>query len=199
MTFYSFCQKILSPLVKAVFRMKIYGQDEIPDHGPFILIANHKSYLDPVLLGVSLRRRIYFVAKKELFKIPLFGSLITALGAFPVDRNSPDRKALEQSLRLLQMGEVVGIFPEGTRIRREQIGEVKPGAYLMAKLSGAPVCLACIKGAFPLLVRKGVLPCLSSIVIKFKFLGTVDNNISRNDYLNIVRKELTWLWKEMSL
>lgn len=197
MTFYSFCQKILSPLVRIVFRLRVKGEDEIPRHGPVILIANHKSYLDPVVLGVSLKRQIYFVAKKELFKIPLFGQLITALGAFPVDRNSLDRKAFGKSLELLQKGQVVGIFPEGTRVRKGEIGEVKPGAYLIAKLSGAPVCLACIRGVFPLIIKKGALPCLSRVVIKFKFLGIIEKDISREDFLNHIRKELTQLWEEM--
>lgn len=199
MTFYTFCQKILSPLVKIIFRLEVQNQEEVPESGPVILIANHKSYLDPIVLGAALKRQIYFMAKRELFDIPLFGSLIKALGAFPVERNSFDRKAFQKALKLIRENKVVGIFPEGTRVRKAEIGEIKPGAYLIARISKAPITLACIRGVFPLFRRDGIFPEMPKVVIKFKFLGTLDENISRKEYLYLIRKELNRLWEEISL
>lgn len=133
-----------------MLRIKGEGLENVPGQGPVIIAANHKSFLDPVVLGVLLPRQIRFMAKKELFNIPLFGWLITALGAFPVDRGKPDRASLRNSLDVLKKGGVLGIFVEGTRVKKPGIGEIKPGVYLIAKMSAAPVVVAAIRGTRPL-------------------------------------------------
>ncbi|MGA8534421.1 MAG: lysophospholipid acyltransferase family protein [Candidatus Tumulicola sp.] len=129
---------------RTVFRARAYGVENIPRDGPLIVACNHRSYFDPPALCFC-PRRIRFMAKKELFEIPILGPLIRAVGAYPVDRRGSAKAAIKQSLAVLQSGGVVGIFPEGTR---NLTGDVRPqtGVALLATLSGAPVLPACVTG-----------------------------------------------------
>jgi 1-acyl-sn-glycerol-3-phosphate acyltransferase len=129
-----------------VFRARATGVENVPKTGPVILACNHVSYLDPPGMGCFSGRRISFMAKKELFDIPLLGPAIAAVGAYPVDRKGSARAAIKKSLEVLKAGGTVGIFPEGTR---NLSGEVEPqvGAALLASLSKAPVVPACIVGS----------------------------------------------------
>jgi len=125
---------------------QVSGQENVPKRGPVVLIANHTSYLDPPALGVASPRRVYFMAKEELFRIPLFGWLLKGLGAFPVKRGTPDRRAFKRALAVLAAGNVLGIFPEGTRSKTGELGPAEEGAAVLALRSGAPVVPAGITG-----------------------------------------------------
>lgn len=128
--------RVLLPLLR---RWKVEGAENLPREGAVIVIANHQSYWDPVVLGTALRRRVYFMAKEELFRIPFFGTLIRVLGAFPVKREAYDRRALKVALEHLMRGHVVGIFPEGTRSPSGELLPPQPGAAILALKTGAPV------------------------------------------------------------
>jgi 1-acyl-sn-glycerol-3-phosphate acyltransferase len=130
---------ILMPLFKLLFRFQVEGRKKIPA-GSFILAANHMSYLDPVVLGLAVYpRKIYFMAKVELFRIPFLSWLISKLYAFPVKRGTFDRQAIEVACLYLRRGEVVGIFPEGTRYRGESLGKPQAGVGLLVIKTGVPV------------------------------------------------------------
>lgn len=111
-----------------------------------ILVANHVSYLDPPALGVACPRRVYFMAKEELFHIPLFGHLLHGLGAFPVKRGVPDRRAVKRALAILAAQQVLGIFPEGTRSKSGELGPAEEGAAVLALRTGACLIPAGIRG-----------------------------------------------------
>lgn len=134
----------LRVLFRVIFRARTAGTANVPLHGALIVACNHISYVDPPALCFC-PRRISFMAKKELFAIPLLGPLIAALGAFPVDRHGSARAAIARSLDVLREGGTIGIFPEGTR---NLSGEVRPqtGVALLASISGAPVLPACVLG-----------------------------------------------------
>src|SRR5919202_5611762 len=108
---------VLQPALQLYFRLGRVGREHVPD-GPVILAANHRSFLDPFVIGCCLRRPIYFVAEQELFANRFQGWLLNCLGAFPVRRGESDEDSVATSLALLERGEAVVIFPEGTRIRR---------------------------------------------------------------------------------
>lgn len=141
---YDVASGLLRVMFVTVFRTRAFGVDNIPRDGALIMACNHLSYLDPPALCFS-PRRISFMAKKELFEIPVLGPLIRAVGAYPVDRQGSARSAIKRSLAVLQDGGTVGIFPEGTR---NLDGGIQPqtGVALLAALSGAPVLPVCVLG-----------------------------------------------------
>jgi 1-acyl-sn-glycerol-3-phosphate acyltransferase len=145
----------INVLSRLLFRMEARGVENVPITGPLIIACNHISNLDPPLMGCWVPRQISYMAKKELFEIPLLGPAITAVGAYPVDREGSAKAAIKRSLDVLQGGGCIGIFPEGGR---NVHGDKKPqtGVALLASLSGAPVLPACIEGtrkAYPFVTK----------------------------------------------
>lgn len=143
--FYWFAKGIFWIFFTLFCRWKVYGRKNLPSQGPVVLVANHISLWDPVVAGVALRRRVYFMAKQELFDMPVVGQVIRALGAFPVKRGQADFSATRRALALLRQGEVVGIFPEGGR-QFGSTGNFHPGAALLAVKTGAPIVPVALKG-----------------------------------------------------
>lgn len=135
----------MEPTLRIYFRIKRTGYKHIPDGG-VILAANHRSFLDPFIVGTCLRRPIYFVAKKELFDKPWQGWILNCLGAFPIKRMQSDEESLQTALTLLERGEAVVIFPEGTRHREGPLHPPKRGVGRLALESGAPVVPIAITG-----------------------------------------------------
>ncbi|MGB9781697.1 MAG: lysophospholipid acyltransferase family protein [Moorellaceae bacterium] len=125
---------------------QVKGQGLFPPEGPVIVVANHRSLWDPVAVGVAVPRQVRFMAKEELFRIPGLGFLLRALGAYPVKRGKSDRAALQASLDILRQGQVVGLFPEGTRVRGRELGRFYGGAALLALKTGAPLVPVALKG-----------------------------------------------------
>ena len=136
---------ILKPALLSYFRLRRLGREHIPE-GAVILAANHRSFLDPFVIGACLRRPIYFVAKKELFDKRWQAWLLNCLGAFPVRRGESDDETVETARRLLARGQAVVIFPEGTRIRAGSLGSAKRGVGRLALETGAPVVPVALTG-----------------------------------------------------
>jgi glycerol-3-phosphate dehydrogenase (NAD(P)+) len=128
------------------FRLRRLGREHIPGGG-VILAANHRSFLDPFLIGCCIGRPIYFVAKREMFKNPLLGWLLNCMGAFPVRRGEADEESVKTALALLERGRAVVMFPEGTRIRVGSLAKPKRGVGRLALQSGAAVVPIAITGS----------------------------------------------------
>ncbi|MDQ3740144.1 MAG: 1-acyl-sn-glycerol-3-phosphate acyltransferase [Actinomycetota bacterium] len=144
---------VLQPFFHVYFRLKRHGREHIPQSGPLLLAANHRSFLDPFVLGTMTRRPVYYVAKKELFENRLQGWFLNALGAFPVDRGASDHEMLTTARTILERGDAVLIFPEGTRIRPGGLGTPKRGVGRLALETGAPIVPLAVIGTED--VRKG--------------------------------------------
>jgi 1-acyl-sn-glycerol-3-phosphate acyltransferase len=147
--FYAFSKATVYFALTTFWRLRVVGCELVPREGPLIVAANHVSYFDPPALGCVLPRELNFMAKKELFDIPLFGSLIRRYNAFPVDRGRGDVGAIKRTVEVLKAGNAVLIFPEGTRNRdigRNQSRSAESGVALLASLSGARVLPAYIEG-----------------------------------------------------
>ena len=138
MTFYDFAKAIVRPLTGAFFAVTATGYENVPATGPLIVAANHRSYLDPPLIGSWFPRPVHWMAKDELFRYPILGTLIRWCNAFPVARGEADVGSIKRALRILKEGEVVGIFPEGTRNISGDV-EAKAGAVLLASRAHCPV------------------------------------------------------------
>lgn len=133
-------------IFKLIFRLKVTGQENIPQDGPFIIVANHSSLLDPVILGVSIRPKIIFVAAAYLFKIHWLGYLLRKANSIPVQGEN-DISSLKRALKILRAGGVLGIFPEGGIDRQKDNLPVKAGAAFLATKIGVPIVPIKIKGA----------------------------------------------------
>lgn len=140
----------LGPVVRFIFRIKVHGIENEPDEsfGPYIMICNHISNADPVFLCAGkTKQQPHFMAKKELFKVPLVNKLVAALGAYPVDRSGADVSAIRNSIKMLKDGKCIGIFPQGHR----QMGitpheaTLKNGAAMIATRAQANILPCCVK------------------------------------------------------
>jgi len=120
------------PIYKFVFKGHLIGRENIPQKDAFIMVSNHGSLLDPPLLGHALDRNISFMAKAELFKIPLLGSVIKACGAYPVKRGIADKTTIKTACEKLSKDNCIGIFIEGTRQKNGRVNKPKQGAALLA-------------------------------------------------------------------
>ena len=156
--FYRFIRGFCRLVLQTFYGYRSIDSQNVPATGAVIVACNHVSYFDPVALGVGFTRPVTYLAKKQLFAIPVLGPIIAGLGAYPLDREAGGVAAVRAALRALKEGRCVGIFPEGTRNLRGDAPE-KGGAALLAALSGAPVVPAAIAGT------RGVRPFRSIRVI----------------------------------
>lgn len=131
-----------------VYPIRFIDYDHIPAEGPFILCSNHIAARDPLILILRIKRRMKFMAKKELFNNKLVGAVLAEGGAFPVDRGRADLSAVRESLRVLKSGDGLGIFPQGTRSQTNEHTQMHGGAALIAQRTGAPVIPAFIDGPY---------------------------------------------------
>lgn len=136
---------LVALVLRTVFRLEVEGRENVPGRGPVILASNHSSYLDPPVVGVGCPRRVHFMAKEELFSSRPLGALLGSLGGFPVARGTADRGALRTARRLLDGGEVLGIFPEGKR-GRGALGEGEAGTAWLSVVTGSPVVPVAVIG-----------------------------------------------------
>ena len=139
MNFYNAIIKTISTVLKVCILFKVKGKENIPQEGAFLLCANHKSNIDPVLLAAGCNRQLTFMAKDELFKVPLLGSLIKLLGAFPIKRGKGDAAAVMATLKIMKKGGATLIFPEGTRIKNGERKEINQGIVRLAIQSKAKI------------------------------------------------------------
>jgi glycerol-3-phosphate dehydrogenase (NAD(P)+) len=150
---YWLVRALFQPFFLIYFRMKRIGREHIPSKGPVIVAANHRSFLDPFVIATMARRPMYYVAKQELFSNRFQAWVLNALGAFPVARGAGDTEMIETARAILGRGDIVLIFPEGTRTRPGSLGTPKRGVGRLALETGAPVVPVAVIGTEA--VRRG--------------------------------------------
>ena len=140
--FYTFARAVVRVLCAIIFPYKVVGLENVPSEGSVLLCCNHVSMIDPVFLACALRRRVTYLAKKELFSNKIMNWLLRALGMVPVDRGASDIQAMRVCMDVLKQGGVLGIFPQGHRFKQDESREIQNGAALMALRSKAKVIAA---------------------------------------------------------
>lgn len=145
---YNVLRVILEFVFHIIFSYKIYGRENIPLSGGAIVAPNHRSYWDVPFIGIVCRRPLRYMAKAELFENPVFGRLITALGAFPVKRGGGDTGAVKTAMDIVEDGGMLMMFPQGRRVKDGERGKAKPGAALVAAHTGASVIPVRIEGRY---------------------------------------------------
>ena len=187
---------ILKPLTVLVMRLffglRSRGAEHVPATGPVLLVANHASFLDPPLVGSASPRPLSFMAKAELFRVPLFGGLIRRLNAHPLRREGGDAGALRAALRVLKGGGALLVFPEGTRGEEGILGPAKPGAGMLAVLAGATVVPVYVRGSGRAWPRGRRFPRTADVTVTFgpPLALTVGGHTSRKDDYEAVSRQM---------
>ncbi len=150
---YWLARAVLLPFFLLYFRLDRRGREHVPSSGPVLLAANHRSFLDPFVIGTLTRRPVYYMAKRELFERPWQAWILSSLGAFPIDRGRGDEHAMSTARAILERGDCVVIFPEGTRVRPGPLGNPHRGVGRLALQTGARVVPVAVIGTED--VRRG--------------------------------------------
>jgi len=140
------------------FRLRAYGITNLPKQGGALLLSNHQSFLDPMLVGCPVSRPTFFMARDTLFRNPVCGAILRAVNAFPVRRGRPDRRAIRTAIGRLAAGELLVMFPEGTRTRDGELQPFKGGFRLLVRKANVPVIPVVIDGAYEAWPRSRLLP-----------------------------------------
>ena len=189
-------------IIKIFWKVEVVGIENLPKEGGLILASNHVSYIDPIVLAITMKRKICFIAKKEAFN-NIFGSvLLRNLNAFPVDREKIDIRSLKKSLSILQEKKVLGIFPEGTRSKNGELQELKLGIIKIGMKTGASILPVGINGVYNVYTHGILFPNLFKkykVTVQYgtpHYLdkGKIGDKIYQKEALNLLShkiKELT--------
>ena len=176
---YKIVRAVLNFIFFVLLGLHVEGRENVPQTGAIIVAPNHKSDWDPPLIGVAFNTRIiHYMAKEELFKNPFLGWLIRQFGTFPVKRGTVDRTAIRQALRELKAGNPLGIFPEGTRIRRDGLGRFHSGMASLALMTGTPVVPVAVIGSRWMPHKKGPLAVLIGKPVEVKKQRPTDEKVA---------------------
>lgn len=146
---YHFLKFVIGIYYKIAFSFRLVGLENIPKEGAAVLCCNHRSNYDPVTVSVFLDRMPRFIAKKELFSVPVVKQILVNLGSFPVDREATmDMKAVRQAVKVLKEGDLLGVFAEGTRVKDGEKADAKGGVALFALKGDAPIIPIAISGRY---------------------------------------------------
>jgi 1-acyl-sn-glycerol-3-phosphate acyltransferase len=165
---FSLIKLIAYPLFRVLFSVEHQGVENVPASGAVIIAGNHPSYLDPLLVSLPIKRTIRFMAWDALFKVPVLGQIIKAVGAFPVDiRRGRGESAFREALRVLESGDALGIFPEGQRSDQAAMGELRTGVARLAIETGAPIVPVTIGGATRAWPKWKLVPKSAKIIVRY--------------------------------
>ncbi|RID89253.1 1-acyl-sn-glycerol-3-phosphate acyltransferase [Peribacillus asahii] len=145
---YRFGKTVVTIILKPLFRIQTIGTESFPKDGGVLICANHIDNLDPPVVGLTSPRVIHFMAKEELFHVPILKQILPTINVFPVKRGMSDKGALKKGLKLLKEGEVLGLFPEGTRSKTGELGKGLAGAGFFALRTNAAVVPCAIIGPY---------------------------------------------------
>lgn len=168
--YHLFKWSVVSPLLHTYFRGQIYGAENVPRQGPLLIVSNHASDFDPPILSNCVGRPVAFMAKQELFEVPVLSTLIRWYGAYPVKRGAGDRAAIRAALTILERGWATGIFLQGTRTVDGRIDQPKLGAALIAAKAGIPLLPVSLWGTQVIISRGSRIPRSVPVTVRIGHL-----------------------------
>ena len=188
---YSFLRVGFWIVTHLICRYRVSGLRNVPATGPLLIVANHLSWYDPILIGVVLPRRVWFFTKAEIFRWPIAGAACRATGQIPVHRGASDRAALEKALEYLREGKALAVFPEGTVARAEQMIAAHTGVAMLALRTGATVLPIAHTGTRRILrsLRASWFPRVN-IQIGTPFVPTIPEGVPRKAELKAVTQQI---------
>jgi len=154
------------PIFRFLFRGQTIGISNLPKAGGVVVVSNHGSHLDPPILGHALGRPVAFMAKSELFRVPILASIISACGAYSVKRGAGDIEALRTASKRLSQGWATGVFLDGTRQENGRVNDPKGGAALLAGRTGCPILPVAIVNSYRAFPKGAILPRFVSIHLR---------------------------------
>lgn len=164
--YHLFKWSVVSPMLQVYFRGRIYGAEHVPQQGPLVVVSNHASNFDPPILSSCVGRPVAYMAKEELFHIPILKQAIQWYGAYPVSRGAADRSAIRSALKYLEAGWAAGIFLGGTRTADGQITDPKLGASLIAAKAKAPLLPVSLWGTQKILKKGSAIPQTVPVTVR---------------------------------
>ncbi len=168
--YHAFKWSVVSPMLHTYFRGKIYGVENVPQSKSLVVVSNHASYFDPPIVSNCVGRPVAYMAKEELFEIPVLAQAIKLYGAYPVSRGNADRTAIRSALEYLNNGWAVGVFLQGTRTPDGRVTDPKRGAALLAAKAKAPLLPVSVWGTEKILEKGSAIPRAVPITIR---IGTL--------------------------
>lgn len=186
--YHLFKWSVVSPMFHIYFRGRIYGLENVPQQGSLVVVSNHASYFDPPIVSSCLRRPVAFMAKEELFAIPLLKQGIQLYGAYPVKRSASDRSAIRAAVNCLNEGWAAGIFLQGTRTPDARISEPKLGAAMIAAKAKAPLLPVSLWGTEKILRKGSSFPHPVPITVRIGELIAAPTSTKREELQSITEK-----------
>ncbi len=186
-------QQVLQNAFGLWLRYRARGLEHVPREGPALLLSNHQSYLDPLLIGLPLQRPVSYLARHNLFDVPFVGWLLRRTYVMPIRRDAAGSASLREIVRRLDHGFLVGVFPEGTRTRNGSLGELKPGFLAIIRRSSVPVIPVGISGANVAMPRGAAIirPTRVSVVYGQPLLPAEFEGRSREEILTLIRERIS--------
>lgn len=186
--YHLFKWSIVSPMLHGYFRGRIYGVENVPQEGPLVVASNHASNFDPPIVSNCVCRPVAFMAKEELFKVPVLGQAIELYGAYPVKRSSADRSAIKAALSSLNEGWAVGIFLQGTRTTDGKITEPKLGAAMIAAKAQVPILPVSLWGTEKILQKGSSFPHLVPVTVRIGEAIDPPSSSKRDELQSVTEK-----------
>lgn len=186
--YHAFKWSVVSPMLHAYFGGKIYGVENVPQTGGLVIVSNHASYFDPPIVSNCVCRPVAYMAKEELFKIPVLAQAIKLYGAYPVSRGTADRGAIRYALEYLENGWAVGVFLEGTRTSDGRIHDPKRGAALLAAKAKVPLLPVSLWGSEKIVQPGTPIPRKVPLTIRIGKLIATPSSTSKEELEAITRQ-----------
>lgn len=186
--YHAFKLSVVSPMLQVYFRGRIHGAEQVPQFGPLLVVSNHASHFDPPIVSCCVGRPVAFMAKEELFKIPILKQGIRLYGAYPVNRNAADRSAIRSALQYLENGWATGVFLEGTRTQDGRITEPKLGAALIAAKAKAPLLPVSLWGTEKILVKGSAIPHSVPVTVRIGEVIDPPSSTNRDELEAVTQK-----------